>query len=296
MVRRMRTTVAGLVQIRATTDLTESMAATTAWTRRALEAGAQLVVLPENYCGFGSIADRLAWGFDAAHPGDSEALGPLCDLSRLHPAVWIVAGGVPERAPNQRTYNTLVVLRDGSAVAFYRKIHLFDVELAADVGGMSLRESEHTAPGGAPTVVETDLGRVGLSICYDVRFPELYRSLSAAGAEIIVVPAAFTLHTGMAHWEPLLRARAIENQVWVLAAAQHGIHGGGRHSYGHSMVVDPWGTVIARASAGDGLVLASLRPEVLERARTSLPALSHRTPKAALPAVVVSSLESQTRS
>jgi deaminated glutathione amidase len=256
--------------MRAVPDSSASVALAVALTEQALAAGADLVVLPENFAGIGRAEDRTRWAFDSADPGRSPALAPLLELSTTNHA-WIVAGGTPERIPNdpQRTYNTLLVLRRGRVVATYRKIHLFD----ADLPEARLQERDHTAPGRTPVVVQTEHGGLGLSICYDLRFPELYRALCAAGAELLVVPSAFTLQTGLAHWEPLLRARAIENQAWVLAAAQWGIHATGRHSYGHSMVVDPWGTVVAQASEGDGVVLARLDPEVSVRARARLPSV-----------------------
>ena len=239
-----------------------------ALTEQALAAGADLVVLPENFGGIGHAPGHYAWAFEASNPHGSPALAPLFDLSTKHHA-WIVAGGTPERVPDdpQRTYNTSLLLRRGRLVASYRKIHLFD----ADLPDARLREAEHTAAGNTPVIVHTEYGALGLSVCYDLRFPELFRALGAAGAELVVVPSAFTLQTGLAHWEPLLRARAIENQAWVLAAAQWGLHAAGRHSHGHSMIVDPWGTIVAQASEGDGIVLARLDPAVMEHARTRLP-------------------------
>ncbi len=162
---------------------------------------------------------------------------------------------------------------DGRRVASYRKIHLFDVELP---DGTELRESVATTAGAEPVVVEVDGFKVGLSICYDLRFPELYRALVDRGAEIIVVPAAFTLQTGKDHWHVLLRARAIESQCWLVAAAQWGRHPKGRASYGHSLVADPWGQVVAECSDRVGVIDADVDREYLERVRRTLPSLAHR--------------------
>jgi predicted amidohydrolase len=177
-------------------------------------------------------------------------------------------------APGGRVYNTSVLLGpDGRQLAVYRKIHLFDAEVG---DGATYRESDTVAPGASPVTAETPLGTVGLTICYDLRFPELYRALARAGATLLTVPAAFTLMTGKDHWEVLLRARAIENQAYVLAPAQGGRHTDQRVTYGHAMVVDPWGLVVARASDGEGLALAELDTELLARVRKNLPALRHR--------------------
>ena len=192
--------------------------------------------------------------------------------------MWILAGSVHEADDEGRVFNTSCLLdRQGELVARYRKIHLFDVELE---GQPPIRESDLFSPGGELVTHETDLGRVGLSICYDVRFPELYRGLMSLGAEVLFVPAAFTAVTGEAHWEVLLRARAIENQCFVVAPAQWGPWGppeDGRRCYGNSMIVDPWGRVLERApEEGDGIWVADLDMAELRRVRTVLPALGHR--------------------
>jgi len=283
----MRDIDAAVVQMCAGPDPAASLARAAELTAEALGRGAGLVVLPENYWGVAPPGfDRLAWA------ADLRGLGPRGELAGEPPPVLaaqlvlshgsealIVLGGLPERpapedgAPAGAIFNTLVVLHRGRIVATYRKIHRFDATLA---DGSRLQESATVAAGSQPTVLVTPQACIGLSICYDLRFPELYRALAAAGADILLVPSAFTLFTGLAHWEPLLRARAIENQAYVLAPAQHGPHGHGRHSYGHSMIVDPWGTVIAEASRGDGVAIARLRGEVLSQVRADLPALTHR--------------------
>jgi len=177
-------------------------------------------------------------------------------------------------APGGRVFNTSVLFGpDGGRLAVYRKVHLFDAEVG---DGATYRESDAVAPGDGPVTAETPLGTVGLTICYDLRFPELYRALSAKGAVLFTVPSAFTLMTGKDHWEVLLRARAIENEAYVLAPAQGGRHTEGRMTYGHALVADPWGLVIARASDGEGLAMAEFDPALLARVRKNLPVLRHR--------------------
>jgi predicted amidohydrolase len=259
------------VQLQSQADVTQNLERARELTRRAAGRGAQLVLLPENFAYFGAEADKRA----IAEPLASGPIAAaLADIAR-ESSVYLVGGGFPEQSGDpQRPHNTaLLVGPDGKQLAAYRKIHLFDVELGA---GGSYAESAATSPGDAPVVVDVDGFKVGLSICYDLRFPELYRALSEQGADALLVPAAFTLHTGKDHWHVLLRARAIESQAFVVAAAQHGSHPGGRQTYGHSLVVDPWGTVIAEASDGPGLACATLERERLEAVRRSLPSLQHR--------------------
>jgi deaminated glutathione amidase len=238
---------------------------------RAARRGAELVLLPENFAFFGPEAGKRSVAESLADGPVAQAVAEMAREFR----VCVVAGGFPEQSSDpQRPHNTLLVVdADGSHRATYRKIHLFDVELGASG---SYSESAATSAGSAPVVVDVAGFKLGLSICYDLRFPELYRALSEQGAEVLLVPAAFTLHTGKDHWHVLLRARAIEAQAFVVAAAQHGAHPGGRNTYGHSLVVDPWGTVIAEASDGEGLVSATLERSRLEAVRRSLPSLTHR--------------------
>ena len=238
--------------------------------RRAASLGARLIVLPEKWPYI--HGPRLLEG---AEPLDGPSIGAARAWAR-DLGVAIVAGSVVERVDGEgRARNTSVLVGpDGAVAAVYRKIHMFDV----DVGGVSYRESRATAAGDE-VVVARALGRVvGMSVCYDLRFPELYRRLADGGAEIIVVPAAFTSVTGRDHWEPLLRARAIENQAFVIAAGQHGRHDDGTESHGRSMVVDPWGVVLAQAPDGEGLAVADLDFARLEDIRARLPALRHRRP------------------
>jgi predicted amidohydrolase len=234
---------------------------------RAAAAGADLAVLPE-------YVDHLGPGSGAPEPVG----GPFTSFFATAAAeldMWIVAGSFHESGPDAGyTYNTSLVFdRSGALVAEYRKMHLYDVEIP---GRVSYRESATVLAGNAPVTCDVDGVRLGLSICYDLRFPELYRRLAAAAAKVIVVPAAFMLHTGRDHWEVLLRARAIENQCYVLAAAQIGDHEPGRTCFGRSMVVDPWGTVIAQACDAVTVAVADLDLDRLERIRTELPSLRNR--------------------
>jgi predicted amidohydrolase len=188
--------------------------------------------------------------------------------------VTLLVGSVAERIEgDRRVYNTSVLVGpDGGLLGVYRKIHLFDIDLP---GLEHLKESRAVAPGTELVVAEAPVGPVGLSICYDLRFPELYRALVARGARLLAVPSAFTERTGKAHWEILLRARAIENLAFVVAPAQYGVHGKGRASHGHAMIVDPWGTVLAEVQDGEGLAVADLDLERQDRLRRELPALRH---------------------
>jgi predicted amidohydrolase len=236
--------------------------------------GAKLVVLPEN---FALLAPNEQAKFEVAETLPGPIVAKLGELAQKH-GVWIVGGGMPEKAETEgKVYNTCVVVdASGKLVASYRKIHLFDIDIPGAQGGATFKESATVAQGRAPAVVETPWGKLGLSVCYDLRFPELYRAEAAQGARMIVVPAAFTLHTGKDHWHVLLRARAIENQVFVLAPAQFGKHNEKRTTYGHSLIVDPWGIVIAEMSDREGVALAELDFEHQDKLRREMPCGTHR--------------------
>jgi deaminated glutathione amidase len=237
--------------------------------RAAASQGASLVVLPEvfNWRGPRGAEAEFAEGI----PGRaSERMAALARELRIH----LQAGSITERIAGQRLcYNTaLLFAPDGEAIGKYRKIHLFDVEIP---GQVSARESQCREPGSETVVVRTEVAVIGLSVCYDLRFPELYRQLVRAGAEILCIPSAFTFPTGAAHWEPLLRARAIENQCYVIAPNQCGTSPNGYRDYGSSMIVDPWGAVIARAGEGEGSIVTEIHLDYLARVRRELPCLAH---------------------
>ncbi|MCA9660821.1 MAG: carbon-nitrogen hydrolase family protein [Myxococcales bacterium] len=276
----MRDLAAAVVQLNPDADIQRSLDVAAGACQAALAADAELVVLPENYWGITSQDAKAAAAVDLAEGPTTPLIAPFAALSAAHPRALLVLGGLPERPTSDDppaaaglVYNTLVALQAGAIVGSYRKIHRFDATLR---DGTSLRESASTAAGSRPLVLRTEAAAIGLSICYDLRFPSLYRALAAAGAEIIVAPSAFTLHTGLDHWEVLVRARALDTQSYVLAPALHGRHGPTRHSFGHSMIVDPWGTVIAQASPGDGVVHARLSASLLARVREDLPVLRHQ--------------------
>jgi predicted amidohydrolase len=258
-------------QLNSRGDRAANLAAAVEMLERAAASGADLAVLPEyvDYLGPAS-------GEPEPEPVDGSFGRLFADTARRL-SMWVIAGSFHEVGPDpEHTYNTTLVFdRSGTLAGVYRKIHLFDIELAGRPE-VSYQESRRVAPGTEVVCVDVEGVRVGLSICYDLRFPELYRRLAVDGARVVVVPAAFTTHTGRDHWEVLLRARAIENQCYVVAAGQSGEHDPGRSCYGHSMVVDPWGTVVAQAVDGPGLVVADLTLDRVERIRTELPSLANR--------------------
>ena len=266
--------IAAAIQLSSVADRDANLASAEKLLRQAAAAGVALAVLPENFAFMGAKErDKLAIA-------EADGQGPIQDFltsMARELKLWIVAGTVPLAVPGDadKVYAAcLVYCPLGRRVARYDKIHLFDVEVP---GGERYRESATIARGGInPVVVQTPIGKLGLSVCYDLRFPELYRALAAQGAEALCVPAAFTARTGQAHWESLLRARAIENQCFLIAPGQHGTHAGGRATYGHSLILDPWGEILAQQAEGDGVVAAPLPRQRLEQVRSSFPALTHR--------------------
>jgi predicted amidohydrolase len=266
--------LASVVQLNSQDDMPANLERARHWIARAAAEGSQLVALPENLAFMGEEAKKreLAERIDGAFPGP--IFSALAEAAAKH-GVWVVAGGIPERSADfARPYNSSVLIdRRGGIAAIYRKVHLFDVTLP---DGTSHRESAAASPGSEAVSSEVDGVRLGMTICYDLRFPELYRKLVDQGSRIVTVPAAFTLTTGKDHWHTLLRARAIENQLYVLAPAQHGKHPRGRTTYGKSLIVDPWGEVVAQCSEGEGVVTARLDFTYQDRVRTALPSLLHR--------------------
>lgn len=262
------------VQLNSTADRKANVAAAERHVRAAAADGAQLIVLPEKWTAMGSEDDLRA----AAQPLDGPAVGWARQLAR-ELGVELVAGSFLEKVPErEKLANTCVHIdRDGEIRAVYRKIHMFDVE----VGGHVYRESAIEQPGEEIVLSRTAGGvELGLTVCYDLRFPELYRILAVRGALIVTVPAAFTLATTRDHWEVLLRARAIEDQVFVIAANQVGAHPAGQRSGGRSMIVDPWGIVLAQAQDSEGHVVADLDLERQQAIRAGLPSLANRQPGA----------------
>jgi deaminated glutathione amidase len=257
------------LQTVATPDVERNLETAARLIGEAARQGAQIAALPEYFCLMGQRdTDKLAI---AEAPGDGPIQRFLSTQAREH-GLWLIGGTLPMRAATpERVRNACCVFApDGALAARYDKMHLFRF----DNGRESYDEARVLEAGSEPVALQAGPVRVGLSICYDLRFPELYRALGVC--DLLSVPAAFTHTTGQAHWELLLRARAVENQCYVLAAAQGGMHENGRRTWGHSMVVDPWGEVIAVRPQGEGVVIASIDPERLKAVRRQLPALEHR--------------------
>lgn len=263
------------IQMNSGADVSANLDLADALLSAASDDGCSLAVLPEN---FALMPKR---GRDKAKVAEEHGDGPiqafLSDAAARH-GLWIVAGSMPLASPaieQERVYGACPVFdASGAAQAVYRKIHLFDVDLVDEKE--SYRESRSMYPGDQVVTVDTPCGRVGLSICYDMRFPELYRQLVDAGATLFTVPAAFTATTGAAHWHTLLRARAIENLAYVIAPGQYGEHPDRRSTYGHSLICDPWGRILAEQATGNCHVAADIDPELPLRLRSEFPALANR--------------------
>ncbi|HET7527954.1 MAG TPA: carbon-nitrogen hydrolase family protein [Burkholderiaceae bacterium] len=259
------------LQMVSTPDVARNLDTMASLVDEAARAGARLMALPEYFCLLGrKDTDKLALAED---DGDGPIQQALAAAAR-HANAWLVGGTLPMRTRDpQRVRNSCCVYApDGSRVARYDKIHLF----AYDNGQERYDEGRVLEAGDTPVAFDAGGLRIGLSVCYDLRFPELYRALGTPPCDLLCVPSSFTYTTGLAHWELLLRARAVENQCYVIAPAQGGVHENGRRTYGHSMIVDPWGAVLAVRSEGAGVVWADLDVQRLAAVRTQLPALTHR--------------------
>jgi len=261
------------IQMTSSHDLAENLASAGALLREAKDAGALVACLPENFSFIGlKDADKL-------QVAEAEGNGPvqafLSDTARQL-KMWILGGTIVIRTnDSSRVANSsLLIDSDGERVARYDKIHLFDVTIPGR--NEQYRESDHVLPGRNPVIADTPVGKLGLSVCYDMRFPELYRELVSQGAEWLAMPAAFTVPTGRAHWETLLRARAIENLCYVVAPAQSGLHSSGRETYGDSLIVDYWGQVLSRLAKGAGVITADIDLASQAESRARFPALDNR--------------------
>ncbi|HEU4340975.1 MAG TPA: carbon-nitrogen hydrolase family protein [Candidatus Binatia bacterium] len=262
--------LAAAVQMLASDDRVANLAEAARWVGEAASQGARLVALPEVFIWRGAKREERNFAEPIAGPTSDRLAGLARDRR-----IYLLAGSILEEIPgNHKVYNTSLLFDpDGRLVAIYRKIHLFDVEIH---GGVAVRESDTRQFGNAVVVAETELCPIGLTVCYDLRFPELYRALATQGARLICIPSAFTAYTGRAHWEPLLRARAIENQVYIVAPNQFGKNPKSFDTHGHSMIIDPWGKVLAEAPDRSGIILAEIDLAYLEKVRAELPALAHR--------------------
>ena len=268
-----QTIKAACIQLQCNSDSARNWAVCSRLVREAAEAGAQLIVTPENTTFLGPHAQKVA----LAEPLEGPSHLRFGELAQ-ELGVTLLVGSVAEIAEGEtsRCHNTSLLFGpDGSMLSYYRKVHLFDVDVE---DGVRFKESDTIAPGGETVVAESPCGKIGMSICYDLRFPELYRRLVEGGAQVLTVPSAFTQKTGSAHWHVLLRARAIETQAWVLAPGQVGLHDddGLRHSYGHSIIVNPWGEVVAEIEEGEGWCMATLDLDEVDRVRKSMPVQKHR--------------------
>lgn len=265
--------VVAAVQMVSSDQVEENLKAVQRQVSEAVADGADLIVLPENFALMARHSGQLLSIAENLGVGAIQSF--LAELSKSQ-GCWIVAGSLPIKSPlSDKVYATCLVYNaNGEQAAVYHKMHLFDVDIADGKG--RYRESDTFLAGEKPVVLDTPFGVMGLSICYDLRFPELYRELLQQGAEFIVAPSAFTELTGRAHWSLLCRTRAVENSCYLIAANQGGVHKNGRATYGHSMIVDPWGDVLSELDTNAGIALATIKRSELNKVRTSLPAIEHR--------------------
>lgn len=260
------------VQLTSKANKKKNLAVATALMTRAVRQGAELIALPEY---FSCVGTRAELNKEAEKYGEGPAYQTVRDFAKKN-EVYVLAGSIPlvidKKSDKRLTNRSILFGPDGNEMGHYDKIHLFDVDLTE---GPSYRESDTFKPGAELSVVDTPFGKVGLTVCYDLRFPELYRSLALKGARVIFVPSAFTMYTGKDHWLPLLKARAIENQVYIIAPAQFGKHNERQASYGKACVIDPWGNIIALAPDCETVIVADLDFKFLNKVRKELPALKH---------------------
>lgn len=263
------------VQMNSRDNVAENLKAVAHWVETAVNQGARLVTLPENVAFMGKT-DTDKWAV-SEEPGKGPIQDFLSELARKH-KIWLIGGTLPLRAKDlaeKRVYAaSLIWNEEGKVLTRYDKIHLFDVEV--EKNGEKYLESETILPGDKVVSLASPFGKLGLTVCYDVRFPELYRLLLEEGVQIFLVPSAFTEITGKAHWEVLLRARAIENFCYVIAPNQVGVHANGRQTFGHSMIIDPWGKILASLPVGEGVIVADIDLTYLNDIRTRVPVEKHR--------------------
>ncbi len=267
----MKSYLAAAVQMTSQPDLDKNLAMAEELIDLAVRRGAELVCLPENFSFLGKEEDKLTLGNDI----DLKTEKFLKTMAQKY-QITLLGGGFPVPTKDHKVYNTaLLVDSDGRELARYKKVHLFDVDVP---DGNTYRESNIVKAGKAypPVYASEKFGKLGLSVCYDVRFPELYRYLSAKGAEVLFIPAAFTAYTGKDHWQVLLQARAIENTCYVIAPAQTGQHYKLRFTHGHAMIIDPWGVILADAGDQPGVAIAEIDPQRLKQIRQQMPSLQHR--------------------
>ncbi len=269
----MTNTAVAAIQMISGKDLQANLLAAESLVMQAAEAGARLIVLPETFAMFST---RQQQSIGDKENSEQAVIRPFLQQLASRLGVWLVAGTIPLAVDgSDRVLSSSFIIDDkGKEVARYDKIHMFDVDVADNHG--SYRESATFLPGDHITVVDTPFGRLGVVVCYDIRFPELFRLMTQQGLDIVAVPAAFTLHTGEAHWLPLLRARAIENQCYIVGANQGGKHNEKRATSGGSVIIDGWGNVLAEAGRGEGVVMADIDLDVLEKLRRNMPVHQHQ--------------------
>jgi len=266
----MKSYLAGAIQMTSTPNLATNLSSAADFVQQAVRQGAELVTLPENFAFLGEETEKVNQASAIAQQTEK-----FLKTTAQRYQITLVGGGFPIPVAEGKVSNTaLMVNAEGEEVVRYDKIHLFDVNLP---DGNRYQESKTVQAGTQPQLAHSpDFGTIGLSVCYDIRFPEMYRELAQQGAEILLIPSAFTAYTGQYHWQVLLQARAIENTCYVIAPAQTGHHYARRESHGHAMIIDPWGIVLSDAGDQPGLALAEITPSRLEQIRHQMPSLQHR--------------------